>query len=112
MSWAETDWERFWPLYWFQNSQTSREWDRMLNYLLDHHEVIQDSDLSVKIGPVTVWVGNWPYAYGSPWTPEIDVLPTVKTRKRLRSLVPDPSPNASMTKALSDLSEKIRGDHR
>ena len=80
------DWHRlFTPSAWAQNYPTCWEWDKALNELLDKHEVeLQGAE--VQIGPVRVWVGNFPYSYGQPWR-VWSVLPSLKTRERLRESV-------------------------
>lgn len=86
------DWMRLWPKYWLQNSPTNYEWDAILNDLLDKHDP-KPSYLTVSLGNVEVWVGNWPYAYGAPYANGVkDVLPTVATRKRLRDIIGPPDP--------------------
>lgn len=86
------DWQRLWPKYWLQNAPTNYEWDSILNDLLDKHTP-EKRNLTVFIGGIEVWVGNWPYAYGSPYHRGVkDVLPTVETRKRLRALVAPDDP--------------------
>jgi len=83
------DWGRLWPKYWLQNTPTNYEWDAILNYLLDNHKVIMTPHGTAKVGPLEVWVRNWPYAYGTPYVNgSSDFMPTVRTRKRLRSLIP------------------------
>lgn len=83
------DWERLLkPRYWIQNYKTNWDWDGILNDLLDKYEPEDVSPLTVRLGKVVVWVGNWPYAYGTAHFPSADVLPSVETRKRLRNRVP------------------------
>lgn len=95
MAWdgkKQIDWMRLRPMHWLQNSPTDWEWDAILNDLLDKHDPIRGY-MTVTIGKVEVWVSNWPYAYGSPYgSGLLDVLPSVATRKRLRSMVPLPPP--------------------
>lgn len=81
------DFYRFLPSYWFQNTKTDLEWDGLLNKALDKYPVVTGY-LTVNVGPLEVWVGNWPYAYGSLRKPvQREGLPAVATRKRLRALV-------------------------
>jgi hypothetical protein len=96
------DWMRLWPMYWLQNERTDWEWDAILNDLLDKHEPMGES-LTVKVGKVEVWVGNWPYAYGSPYGMNVkDVLPSVRTRKRLRDSLPNKDNLAGIRGLLDD----------
>jgi hypothetical protein len=80
------DWQRLIPRYWFQNYPTSWEWDALLNELLDQHP-ISFGYLTVTIGGAEVWAGNYPYAYGHPYAPEMQALPSVATRRRLRRAI-------------------------
>lgn len=43
----------------------------------------------IRLGGIEVWVENWPYAYGNPYSPKMRVLPTMKTRKRLKKMIED-----------------------
>ena len=83
------DWLRFLPMYWIQNNPTNFDWDDKLNDLLDKNTVlISRTGYSANIGGVEVWIKNYPYAYGSPYGRwEMDVLPSISTRKRLRKAV-------------------------
>lgn len=82
------DLSRLLPRYWIQNYPTNMEWDAMLNDLMDRYPPTDRGDYTVTFGPVEVWIENWPYAYGRIDRPtHVDLLPTVKTRKRLRRLV-------------------------
>ena len=81
------DWQRLIPSYWMQNYPTSWEWDALLNALLDEQHQITFGSLTVTIGGAEVWAGNYPYAYGHPYAPEIHSLPSVATRKRLRRAI-------------------------
>lgn len=93
------DWGRLDPRFWLQNEPTNWEWDTILNDLLDHHEP-KLGYLTVTLGNVEVWVSNWPYAYGSPHSPEANVLPSTATRKRLRAVVPKKDPLAKLRAVL------------
>lgn len=89
------DWGRINPRFWFQNNPTSDEWDAILNRAMDTYKAeLGGYETTLKLGPLTVWTANWPYAYGSCWSPSFDGLPRVATRKRLRALAesvrPDP----------------------
>jgi hypothetical protein len=83
------DWYRFLPRYWYQNQGTDRCWDKVLNVLLDTHPVSGVGAHTIRLGPATVWVANWPYAYGSAYGGAFPCcgLPKVGTRKRLRAAV-------------------------
>jgi hypothetical protein len=84
------DWERvFKPLYWSQLYPTCWEWDALLNEILDKAEKIENRTYTANIDGVEIWTSNWAYAYGSPYVRmnKTDVLPSVKTRKRLKKVV-------------------------
>ena len=80
------DWQRLFCGPWIQNAPTNWEWDDLLNKSMDKYPVERVSPHNAKIGNLTVWVGNWPYAYGSCDGPiRLESLPSVATRKRLRA---------------------------
>ena len=81
------DWLRFLPPYWMQNYPTNWDWDDALNQLLDDHEPTKFGPYSVLLGGIAVWSGNYPFAYGHPYGPERDFLPSVATRRRLRDAI-------------------------
>jgi hypothetical protein len=92
------------PRFWVRNYSISYAWDAQLNRALDRHPVIP-RDLGgevfdVEIGDLTVWVKNWPYAFGyhEGWR----VLPlrstAIRLRKALDAAMLDRSEPASHTK--------------
>lgn len=78
------DFWRFVPGYMIQNESRDDCWDKILNEALDRFPVEANGGFYCQVGPYEVWVGNWPYAYG---TCRGSGLPTVATRKRLRRLI-------------------------
>lgn len=78
------DWCRLLPRYWLQNEETSREWDAILNALLDAYEPENVTAHTCRLGGVEIWIQNWPYQYGYQREPASRALPMVRTRKRLR----------------------------
>lgn len=82
------DWYRLLPYYWLQNYPTDWKWDKILNELLDEHGVKGLDIYTAKVGHLIVWVSNYPHAYGSLYSPnKVNILPSVKTRKRLKSML-------------------------
>lgn len=80
------DWQRLFYGPWIQNHPTDWVWDDVLNKSMDKYPVERLCSYTAKIGNITVWVGNWPYAYGYPFRPiKSEMLPSVATRKRLRA---------------------------
>jgi hypothetical protein len=82
------DWYRLLPSYWIQSYPTSKEWDTALNKLMDTYPLVVVDEYTVMFGGTELWVGNYPYSYGN-WYSKRNlpkVLPSVKTRKRLRKL--------------------------
>ena len=66
----------------------SEEWDAALNRALDKHKVEFVSRYTARIGGMTLWVANYPYASGRPYgSIELDILPRRSTRKRLQHAV-------------------------
>jgi len=77
---------RLLPPFWYQGRETSESWDRALNKALDigitsvgPHEAI--------VGPFTVWIANYPYAFGFNRADALELLPKVRTRIRLRRAI-------------------------
>ena len=106
------DWLRvITPSAWLQLHPTSMEWDKRLNYLLDNHD-IKLGYLTIDIGGVEIWASNYPYAYGSAHDGSSfrNVLPTVKTRKRLKKLV-DQTSIKEFDKKYNILIKAIRNDY-
>ena len=81
------DWYRLLPLYWMQNTATCKAWDAILNDALDQGPVKYRGGHTANIDGLTVWVSNWPYAYGSPYQGGPEPLPKVATRKRLKKAI-------------------------
>lgn len=77
------------PVYWLQNDPTDMRVDAIINAMLDKYGIEEvRHDAYAKVGPITIWVNNWPYAYGTIEKPrKIKGLPTVNTRKRIKRLV-------------------------
>jgi hypothetical protein len=100
------DWGRLELGFWFQNHPTSLVWDAVLNAALDEFGVSDIKSHSVKVGPFTVWVGNYPYEYGKQSGPvEVEVLPTVRTRKRLYNAVLQASMDLARTTIIVEKAE-------
>jgi hypothetical protein len=77
------DWYRLLPRYWFQDAPTSLEWDAALNEAIEAGDLEVVDDYEAKVGPYSVWLGNYPYGYGNMYKGPGD-LPKVATRKRLK----------------------------
>lgn len=69
------------PNFWLSNYPVCREWDRVLNRLIDNFEVKVINEYYADIGGVEVWIRNYPYGYGAP--EDLKCLPLRATRKRL-----------------------------
>lgn len=76
------DWYRLIPGFWSQNRKTSRSWDVALNKALDLGVTSVDAH-EAQVGPFTVWVSNYPYAFGYNRADPLEAVPFVKTRIRL-----------------------------
>ena len=81
------DWYRFIPGYAYQSYPTSWEWDETLNALMDKYPIQMQSEYRVLFGKTEVWIGSYPYAFGSLFGPDATYLPSVKTRMRLYKLI-------------------------
>jgi hypothetical protein len=80
------DWQRLIPRYWTQNEPTCLVWDKVLNKALDNFPIEYRGGHTCNIGPLQVWISNWPYAYGYN-NRHRSGLPKVATRKRLRRMI-------------------------
>jgi hypothetical protein len=56
----------FKPQYWLMNYPYNVEVDKIVNELLDNHELsdLSPSQCTAKLGKATIWVENRPYASG------------------------------------------------
>lgn len=103
------DWHRLIrPRSWVQLYKTNWEWDALLNDMLDNQQPVAVREFAATICGVEVWTANWPYAYGSPICPKtINVLPSMKTRLRLKRALGDaPKRNSGTSKALAEIRER------
>ena len=77
------------PPYWLQNNPYNKEWDQILNQLLDEEQFVRLDDYTAKLGKIVVWVNNHPYASFSPWCPaRLDIRPSRRTIARAYKLLP------------------------
>ena len=85
------DWGRLLPGYWLQNFPTNLVWDEFVSKAIDEDRVKAISQHYAAIGGMRVWIENYPYAYGRPVGVAglSNILPTVKTRKKLRAALMD-----------------------
>lgn len=64
----------------------SKEWDQILNKMLDDGCDIKNiNGYTATVGGVHLWIGNYPYSYGCP--NNMDLRPSRKTIFRLRSAI-------------------------
>lgn len=74
-------------MFWFREKSGlypySEEWDKALNDALDKWPITDIGDYTCKIGPYKVWLGNFPYAYGRLYSPNLERIPKRSTRQRL-----------------------------
>lgn len=87
MAKAKYDWGRWRSGFWYQNYETSDQWDEVLNIALDRFGITGLDTHTVNVGPFEVWVANWPSAFGYNRNAYPEVLPRVATRIRLRDMV-------------------------
>jgi hypothetical protein len=70
------------------NNRHDHDWDKKLNELLDGNNVnFLFSTYRVDIGDSDVWVGNYPYAYGTINVMGREVRPSRRTILRLKKVV-------------------------
>ena len=75
------------PTYWFSNAKVNYEYDKKLRKALENPVFTDIGPYTCKINGKTIWISNYPYAYGSPWNgfKGVDLLPRRCTRIVLRS---------------------------
>jgi hypothetical protein len=81
------DLQRLIPGYWTQTRRTFRPWDLALAEALSVYGVSDVSEHDCKVGRYTVWISNYPYAFGYNRGDALELLPTVATRRRLRRAI-------------------------
>jgi len=67
------------PKYWYMQYPYSKEWDDSLTALMDTHKFVYRSVHTCQLGPVVVWIANYPYAAFVAYKPEMDVRPSRMT---------------------------------
>ena len=97
----------FRPNYWVMNNRYSKEWNELLNHLMDNFEPVLSEPnpldgriYTVRFDKFNIWVENYPYAYGTPYEVSTElrnkyhgdfssVRPSRLTILKLRNLVKD-----------------------
>jgi hypothetical protein len=71
------------------NYKYDANWDKKVNDLLDRNEIKLDDfgGRTALIGDCSIWLGNYPYAYGTNWDASISVRPSRYTIWRIRQRV-------------------------
>ena len=80
------------PRFWIGTGSVDAAWDRKLNQILDQ---IESGEISAGISgmrlatkTIDVWIGNFPYGYGSMAAPaSLDLIPKRRTALRLKDVV-------------------------
>jgi hypothetical protein len=70
----------FKPEYWLMNHEYNKEVDKIINDLLDKHEltfktvpyVLYTTKLICMLGDAEIWVGNIPYGFGTLYGTELE----------------------------------------
>lgn len=75
------------PSFWFPLHPECREWDEMLNHLLDTEKITEIRRYTCQIGPAEVWIENYPYAFGHPVNPDVLISAFPLTKERLRKKI-------------------------
>lgn len=116
----------FMPNYWLMHYRYSKEWDEIVNLLIEKEEPVFEKINSldgriynVSFGEVTIWIQNYPYSYGTP-SPTVSnykgerFRPSRLTIKKLYNFIEPKkkelelsySPDEDFKKWLFDLREK------
>lgn len=78
------------PSFWIDNYRVDWDYDSWLKTQLENDPMITDvCHYTAKINGTTVWIGNYPYAYGGIWmgADNCDFIPSPLTRVMLRKAV-------------------------
>lgn len=68
------------PRCWHRSFRYSKTLDTQLNLLMDHHRFEPVSSCTAKLGPLTLWIANHPYASFHVHEPhEMECLPSRAT---------------------------------
>lgn len=78
---------RLLPKFWLRGRPTSKAWDEVLNYALDHQGVLNVTRHEAIVGPFAVWISNYPFAFGYNRDDALEMLPRVRTQMRLRRAI-------------------------
>lgn len=78
---------RLLPRFWIQHGKSFRIGDSALNTALDKFEITNVTAHETVVGPFTVWISNYPYAFGYNRQDALENPPFVKTRIRLRKAI-------------------------
>lgn len=81
------DFYRLLPQYWQQLYPSDKAWDDELNAALDKYGIKKINEYTCQVGPHTIWISNWPYAFGYNYNTLHIRLPLVKTRLRIKNLL-------------------------
>jgi hypothetical protein len=82
----------FKPQYWLMNHEYNKEVDKIINDLIDRHElkfkqipyIPYTSELVCMLGDAEIWVGNIPYGFGTLYGTELcNYRPSRLTIQRL-----------------------------
>lgn len=73
------------PAYWLSNDRSSSFIDALISEIIEKDLVVRlEHYKAITKGGSSIWVANYPYAYGSMGL-EGDLLPYRRTRRRLRN---------------------------
>jgi hypothetical protein len=70
------------PGYWYQQNPYNKQWDIVLNKLLNKHDFSGFRDHTAMLGNIEVWISNHPYASFSPYKYNVDYRPSRLTIRK------------------------------
>lgn len=81
--------------------EVDKEYDRLVNLLIDARRIQIEDEYTAIAGELRIWISNYQYAYGRPYRCGISerLLPSRKTRKKLRDHIARLSILAALEKA-------------
>lgn len=72
------------PRCWIRLGRTNNAWDELINKALDNPKFERYSEYTVFLNGINLWIGNFPYAFGSHNGDDSFGLPSRRTVFRLR----------------------------
>ena len=74
------------PRHWVRNYSYDENWDAFVRQSISDQKIVVKCEKIAMLSGVPVWIGNYPYAYGTPY-PGSYAMPSAQTVDALRSAI-------------------------